>query len=75
MAVISRPTTRPEKPLPHTIPKPDVHKLAFTVDEAAAAISVSRRQIYYLMKSGDLPYSQRGGRRLIRADALKALLN
>lgn len=60
----------PAAPTTHT-----VTKMAYTVDEAVAAIGVSRRQLYYLMKSGDLPYSQRGGRRLIRAEALQALLN
>lgn len=54
---------------------PTPHKIAYTVDEAAAAIGVSRRKLYYLMREGALPFSQRAGRRLIRADALQALLN
>lgn len=56
-------------------PSTTVHKIAYTVDEAAAAIGVSRRKLYYLMSEGALPFSQRAGRRLIRADALQALLN
>lgn len=55
---------------PTTVPK-----IAYTVDEAAAAIGMSRRKVYYLMKEGALPFSQRAGRRLIRADALQALVN
>lgn len=65
----------PETHLPLPATTTPVAKMAYTVDEAVAAIGVSRRQLYYLMKSGDLPYSQRGGRRLIRAEALQALLN
>lgn len=51
------------------------HKIAYTVDEAAIATGLSRRKLYYLMSDGALPYSQRAGRRLIRADALQALVN
>ena len=56
-------------------PAPKPAKIAYTVDEAARAIGVSRRQVYYLMRAGDLPYSTRAGRRLIRSEALQALLN
>lgn len=51
------------------------HKIAYTVDQAAAAIGISRRKLYYLMSSGDLAFSQRAGRRLISAEALQALVN
>lgn len=53
---------------------PEAHKIGYNIDEAAAAIGVSRRQVYYLMQDGTLPYSTRSGRRLIHADALQALL-
>ena len=59
--------------MPNTTPTP--YKIAYTVDEAAAAIGVSRRKLYYLMSEGALPFSQRAGRRLIRADALLSLVN
>lgn len=50
-------------------------KIAYTVNEAAAATGVSRRKLYYLMKEGALAFSQQAGRRLIRAEALQALVN
>lgn len=56
-------------------PSTTAHKIAYTVDEAAAATGVSRRKLYYLMAEGALAFSQRAGRRLIRAEALQALVN
>ncbi len=50
-------------------------KIAYTVAEAAAAIGVSRRKLFYMIKAGELPSVMSCGRRLIRADALQALLN
>lgn len=60
--------------MPNIAPTP-TSKIAYTVDEAARAIGVSRRKVYYLMKAGELPFSTRAGRRLIRSEALQALLN
>lgn len=54
---------------------PATHKIAYTVDQAAAATGISRRKLYYLMAEGALAFSQRAGRRLIRAEALQALVN
>jgi excisionase family DNA binding protein len=46
--------------------------LAFTVYDAVAYSGLSRSRLYDLMKSGDLPSLQVGGRRMIRRDALDA---
>ncbi len=46
--------------------------IAFTVHDAVAYSGLSRSRLYDLMKSGDLPSLQVGGRRMIRRDALDA---
>lgn len=55
--------------------KPDGGKLAYTIGEAADALGVSRRKINYLIEEGDLPTVWAAGRRLIRAEALRAYLD
>jgi len=57
------------KTLPPTPPR-----VALRIDEAAAAIGISRNSIYAMMKSGELPYSVVAGRRLIKVSDLEALL-
>lgn len=60
----------------HSIRKPDVGRLAaaaFTVDEAAAYLRISRSNLYWLFRNGDLRPAKVGGRTLVRrvdADAL-----
>lgn len=46
-------------------------KLSFTINEAAAAIGVSRRKIYSLIAEGELEKFTWCGRSLIRADVLR----
>lgn len=50
-------------------------KIAMTIDEAAAAIGVSRRTIYNRIASKDLASFLSCGRRLVRVDALHAMLD
>ena len=49
-------------------------RLAYSVREAAVAISLGRSTLYEMMKAGTLRFVKRGNRRLIPADALMALL-
>ncbi len=53
----------------------DRAKLAYTIGEAADALGISRRKINYLIEEGDLPTIWAAGRRLIRAEALRAYLD
>ena len=55
-------------------PSPLAVKLSYTVDQAAQAIGVSRRTIYNLLSNCELASTKVGGRRLIRANDLQALL-
>ncbi|HSH62382.1 MAG TPA: helix-turn-helix domain-containing protein [Acidimicrobiales bacterium] len=48
--------------------------LAYGIDAACKATDLSRRTVYYLMRTGELPYRQCGGRRLILADDLQRWL-
>jgi excisionase family DNA binding protein len=51
-------------------------KLAYTIEETAEALSVSRDLIYDLMRTGKLRYVQvTSKKRLIPADAVSELLN
>lgn len=50
-------------------------KLSYTINEAAAAIGVSRRTIYDLIKRGDLEKFTFCGRSLIRADVLRQVVD
>ena len=45
-------------------------KLSYTVDEAAAAVGVSRRTVYALVQKGELQSFKWAGRTLIRRDVL-----
>lgn len=47
------------------------NKLSYTVNEAAAAIGVSRSKIYALVREGELSVFKWCGRTLIRADVLQ----
>lgn len=46
---------------------------AFTITGAVAYSSISRAQLYVLMKDGDLPWSQVRGRRMILRESLDRL--
>ena len=56
--------------------KPPAHPAAFTytVDDACALSGLGRTTLYELMKSGELATRVVAGRRLIDADALRALV-
>lgn len=47
---------------------------AYTVNETAAALGVSRATVYKLLKDGSLFYAQVGARRRIPAAAVDAML-
>jgi len=49
-------------------------RILFGVKEAAAALSVSRSYIYELFRSGHLKFLKVGGRRLIEAAEIHALV-
>ena len=49
-------------------------RLAYSVSEAAEQIDVSRSFVYKLIRQGTLPSVELDGRRLIRHEALVALL-
>lgn len=46
-----------------------------TVDAAAEALAVSRKQVYILISAGDLPATRVGQRIRIRQDELRAYLD
>lgn len=72
----------PDRPNPHTSPhhtRPrgnpmttveTNHKLAYTINETARALGLSRSSIYKLINHGELPSSMIGHRRLIFAQDL-----
>lgn len=47
---------------------------AYSVGEAAKLVSLGRSTLYDLMKAGTLKYVKVGSRRLIPAEALRALV-
>lgn len=49
-------------------------KLAYSVDEAAATLTLSKARLYELLKSGEIKYKQCGRRRLIPASAIRTFL-
>lgn len=49
-------------------------KRAFRIDEAVASYGIGRTKLYELMKEGKLRTVKVGGRRLIPAESLEALL-
>lgn len=51
------------------------NKLAYTIDEAAEAMGVSRRTIYDQIRRGELEKFTWAGRTLIRADVLREALD
>ena len=53
---------------------PPPEKLALSVAETAAALSVSERQVYVMMERDGLPSIRLGGRRLVRVADLKQWL-
>lgn len=52
----------------------ELDKLAYSVNEAAAVLDVSRSRMYRLMDEGYIFYIQPGGQRMIPADAIRAFL-
>ena len=49
-------------------------KLAYSIKEAIAASSIQRTKLYSLINDGDLEAVRIGGRTLIPADSLRALI-
>lgn len=52
----------------------DTPRLAYSVDEAADMIGISRRSIYELLRSGQLRSVKIGARRLVRRSDLDTFL-
>ena len=50
------------------------HRMAWSVDEAASLIGISRRLLYELLRSGQLRSVKIGSRRLIRQQDLERFL-
>ena len=59
---------------PTTTTTVPVEPLAYSIPQAAAALSVSERQIYILAERDGLPTVKVGGRRLVRVADLKQWL-
>lgn len=51
-----------------------VERLAYSPNEAAAVLGISRARLYQLLDDGTIPSVKLGRRRLIRRDALVSLL-
>jgi excisionase family DNA binding protein len=49
-------------------------KLAYSVDEAASTLTLSRARLYELMNEGQIKFKQCGRRRLIPASAIRTFL-
>ncbi len=54
--------------------KPDTPKLAYSVREACQATSLGRTTVFAHIAAGRLKTHRIGGRRLIPADSLRALI-
>lgn len=67
---VAEPATAQPTMLPPATPSA---KLAFSIKEASATTGLSRSKLYSLMASGQLASIRIGGRRLIPADAIRAL--
>lgn len=52
----------------------DMEAQAYSVNDTAAALGVSRATVYKLMRDGSLFYAQVGGRKRIPAEAVAAML-
>lgn len=50
-------------------------KLAYSIPEAAAALSISRSALYELIRAGSIPRTKIGTRSVIRHAALEAFLD
>lgn len=50
-------------------------KLAYKINEAATAVGISRSKLYQLIAAGELRKTRVGGRSVIRAADLEALLD
>jgi excisionase family DNA binding protein len=48
-------------------------RIAYSLDEAARSISISRRTLYKLMAAGSLPTTKLGARRVVTREALERL--
>lgn len=63
----------PASPLP-VAARSVLDRLAFGPNEVADVLGISRAYCYALIKNGTIPSVKLGGRRLIRREALVALL-
>jgi len=52
-----------------------VGKVSYTIEEAAAAIGISRATLYRMIRAGELQKFTFGGRTLIRADVVQAAID
>jgi len=54
--------------------RPQVEPLAYSIPEAAHALSISQRHVRYLVERGELPIVKLGNRTLIARATLEQLL-
>lgn len=50
-------------------------RISYTVPEVSAAVGISKKQIYRMIKRGDIEAKVIGGVKLIPADVFKSLLD
>jgi excisionase family DNA binding protein len=70
-----REQTEPDPTMKSSESKKPQKPAAYSVDDAAFLLSVSRSTIYALMKSGDVQWVVIGGRRRISAAVIEALVD
>jgi excisionase family DNA binding protein len=58
----------------HSVGIPKQRPLAYSVNDAAEVSGLCRSQLYSLMRKGELPFIEVGGRRLIHDSAIRKLL-
>jgi len=56
-------------------PPPEVPRLAYCVEDAAAALSIGRDMVYKLIRAGRLRVVKAGGRTLVPVDAIREFLS
>lgn len=59
----------------HLVTEGQVNKICFSISEACAATSFGRTSIYKLIREGQLKAVRVGGRTLVPAESLRALLD
>ncbi len=72
MPEVSSDSATPPRKRPRTTPEPE--RLAYTIADARIATGLSKTKLYSLIKQGTLRKMKVGGRTLVDAASLRALL-